>query len=106
MTRKLEEALNELDRILEEVIRLKKEGGIDEMDEFENVKDEQARIGSIGDGNSKFCVKTPLGKIEVDMEEFETAKTRAREIVNPPQFSKGREMTREFIGGEDKTDFR
>ena len=44
MTRKLEEALNELDRILEEVIRLKKEGGIDEMDEFENIKDEEARM--------------------------------------------------------------
>ena len=26
--------------------------------------------------------------------------------VNPPKFSKARQMTREFIGGEDKMDFR
>ena len=56
--------------------------------------------------NSTFEVNTPIGQFSVDMEGFEAAKTRAREIVNPPQFSKGREMTREFIGGEDKMDFR
>ena len=68
MTRELEEALNELDRILEEVIRLKKEGEIVEMDEFENIEDEEARVETSGNGNSKFCVKTPVGKIEVVME--------------------------------------
>ena len=55
---------------------------------------------------STFVVSTPIGQFKVDMEEFEAAKTRAKDKVNPPKYSKAREMTREFIGGEDKMDFR
>ena len=55
---------------------------------------------------STFVVSTPIGQFKVDMEEFEAAKTRAKDKVNPPKYSKARQMTREFIGGEDKMDFR
>jgi len=55
---------------------------------------------------SSFTITTPLGNIEVDLEEFENARKRAKNVVNPPQYSLARRMTREFIGGEDKMDFK
>jgi len=57
-------------------------------------------------GPSIFRIETPVGKFEVDLEEFEVARNRAKNLVSPPKYSKGRELTRNFIGGEDKMDFR
>ena len=82
-------------------------GEIEEKESTISIDDEEDEMDEDDfSSNSTFEVNTPIGQFSVDMEGFEAAKTRAREIVNPPQFSKGREMTREFIGGEDKMDFR
>jgi hypothetical protein len=93
MDTRVENALNELDELLREVNDLREEGDSSYLDETPS-------------GMSSFIVKTPLGNIEVDLEEFESAKKRAKSIVNPPEFSLARRMTRAFIGGEDKMDFR
>ncbi|MBA88050.1 MAG: hypothetical protein CMB16_02115 [Euryarchaeota archaeon] len=53
-----------------------------------------------------FTVETPLGNICVNLEEYENAKKEAKRAVDPPNFSIARQMTREFIGGEDIMDFR
>ena len=47
---------------------------------------EEMAEGEEGESSpSTFVVSTPFGQFKVDMEEFEAAKTRAREKVNPPQ---------------------
>ena len=88
-----EKDLEQLDSLRSELKRLfpTEESGVDEVDES---------------SPSTFVVSTPIGQFKVDMEEYEAAKTRAKDKVNPPKYSKAREMTREFIGGEDKMDFR
>ena len=91
MNRRIDEALEELDDLLNEV----KELGED----YEGYSDD-AHHGSV------FTVKTPFGKFEVDLEEFETKKKLAKDKINPPKYSLGRQMTRDFIGGEDQMDFR
>ena len=55
---------------------------------------------------STFVVSTPIGQFKVDMEEFEAAKTRAKDMVNPPKYSKARQMTREFINKKNKINFK
>ena len=40
------------------------------------------------------------------MEDYETKKKLAKDKINPPKYSLGRQMTRDFIGGEDQMDFR
>jgi hypothetical protein len=42
----------------------------------------------------------------VDLEDYETKKKLAKDKINPPKYSLGRQMTRDFIGGEDQMDFR
>ena len=88
-----EKDLEQLDSLMVELKGLfpTEEMGVDEVDES---------------SPSTFVVSTPIGQFKVDMEEFEAAKTRAKDKVNPPKYSKARQMTREFIGGEDKMDFR
>ena len=92
MNRRLDDALEELDDLLNEV----KELGED-LDGFSE--------GSPSDA-SVFTVKTPFGKFEVDLEDYETKKKLAKDKINPPKYSLGRQMTRDFIGGEDQMDFR
>ncbi len=91
MNKRIEEALEELDDLLNEVKELGEEMGYSE---------EESHEGSV------FTVKTPFGKFEVDLEDYETKKKLAKDKVNPPKFSLGRQMTRDFIGGEDQMDFR
>ena len=91
MDRRIENALSELDELMNEVREIGE--GVEYMEEESNAA-------------STFTVKTPFGKFEVDLEEFETKKKAAKEKVNPPNFSLARKMTREFIGGEDHMDFR
>ena len=91
MNKRIEEALEELDDLLNEVKELGEEMGYSE---------EESHEGSV------FTVKTPFGKFEVDLEDFETKKKLAKDKINPPKFSLARQMTRDFIGGEDKMDFR
>jgi cell division protease FtsH len=93
MDERIEKALEELDELMNEVNDLREE-------------DDSSYSEETPSGVSSFVVKTPLGNIEVDLEEFESAKKRAKSIVNPPEFSLARRMTRAFIGGEDKMDFR
>jgi len=93
MSEKIQKALAELDELMKEVNDLREE-------------DDSSYSKETPSGISSFVVKTPLGDIEVDLEEFESAKKRAKSIVNPPEFSLARRMTRAFIGGEDKMDFR
>ena len=93
MDERIEKALEELDELMNEVNDIREEGDSSYSEETPS-------------GMSSFIVKTPLGNIEVDLEEFESAKKRAKSIVNPPEFSLARRMTRAFIGGEDKMDFR
>jgi len=93
MDERIEKALEELDELMNEVNDLREE-------------DDSSYSEETPSGLSSFVVKTPLGNIEVDLEEFESAKKRAKSIVNPPEFSLARRMTRAFIGGEDKMDFR
>ena len=92
MNRRLDDALEELDDLLNEV----KELGED-LDGYSE--------GSSSDA-SVFTVKTPFGKFEVDLEDYETKKKLAKDKINPPKYSLGRQMTRDFIGGEDQMDFR
>ena len=92
MNRRLDDALEELDDLLNEV----KELGED-LDGYSE--------GSPSDA-SVFTVKTPFGKFEVDLEDYETKKKLAKDKINPPKYSLGRQMTRDFIGGEDQMDFR
>ena len=91
MDERVENALSELDDLLEEVRALGED--VEYMEEDSS-------------GASTFTVNTPFGKFEVDLEEYETKKKAAKEKVNPPNFSLARKMTREFIGGEDHMDFR
>ena len=124
MSDKIDEALNELDNLMEEVNSMRHGNGYEDTehegtgvfsaaasDEFRFPNKDGTRNDEIDSsvstsGNSKFSVTTPIGNFEVDLEEFELARARAKSVVSPPQYSKAREMTREFIGGEDKMDFR
>ena len=91
MTR-IDDALEELEILMEGIADLRKE-------------DDGYGAGN-SHGVSVFGVNTPFGRFEVDLEEFEGAKKRAKSVVNPPEFSLARKMTRDFIGGNDKMDFR
>jgi len=93
MNEKIQKALAELDELLNEVNDLREEGDSSYSEEKPS-------------GVSSFVVKTPLGNLEIDLEEYESAKKRAKSIVNPPEFSLARRMTRTFIGGEDMMDYR
>ena len=91
MDRRVENALSELDDLLDEVRAL--------GEDVEYMEEDSSDA-------STFTVNTPFGKFEVDLEEYESKKKAAKEKVNPPNFSLARKMTREFIGGEDHMDFR
>ena len=92
MDKRVENALNGLDELLNEVNELRGENG--------EYLEEESNDASI------FTVNTPFGKFEVNLDDYETKKKAAKERVNPPNFSLARTMTREFIGGEDQMDFR
>tara|TARA_B100000700_G_scaffold32238_1_gene30839 strand:- start:961 stop:2484 length:1524 start_codon:yes stop_codon:yes gene_type:complete len=120
MTDHIERALEELDALMNEVNALRGADEYGEGTEFEGATSEDIAFPnknplqeestceeeSTMKGTASFAVKTPIGRFEVDLEEFEVAKNRAKSVVNPPKFSKARQMTRDFIGGEDKMDFR
>ena len=99
MDKRIENALIELDELINEVNELR-------FDLEGNCEGDDGYTEESTSGPSSFTVKTPFGKIEVDLEAFEIAKKRAKGIANPPEFSLARRMTREFIGGEDHMDFR
>jgi len=93
MNEKIQNVLAELDELMKEVNYMSEEGDSNSSEETPS-------------SVSSFVVKTPLGDLEIDLEEYESAKKQAKSIVNPPEFSLARRMTRTFIGGEDMMDYR
>ena len=64
-------------------------GEIEEKESTVSIDDEDDEMDEDDfSSNSTFEVNTPIGQFSVDMEAFEAAKTRAREIVNPLSFPK------------------
>jgi len=118
MERNIERALEELDALMEEVNELRDPEMEEDSISFESAASDEfdfpnkasdagySENETEAEGPSSFSINTPVGRFEIDMEEFEVAKNRAKSVVNPPKYSKARQMTRDFIGGEDKMDFR
>tara|TARA_B110001452_G_scaffold266819_1_gene274699 strand:- start:332 stop:1738 length:1407 start_codon:yes stop_codon:yes gene_type:complete len=53
-----------------------------------------------------FTIDSPMGKISVDLKEFEQARKNAKKQLNPPEVNYMRRKIREFLDADDKTDFK
>ncbi len=61
----------------------------------------ETKVVSSSNDDSTFSVNTPIGVINVDFEKYELARKKARQTVSPPQTSLGRQMTIEFLDGNE-----
>ena len=58
------------------------------------------------ENNTTVKLNTPIGEISLDMLEYHEANKLAKNHVNPKDFSLARKTVREFLGTEDKIDFK
>ena len=58
------------------------------------------------ENNTTVKMNTPIGEISLDMLEYHEANKLAKNHVSPQEFSIARKTVREFLGTEDKVDFR
>ena len=58
------------------------------------------------ENNTTVKMNTPLGEISMDMLEYHEANKLAKNHVSPQEFSIARKTVREFLGTEDKVDFK
>ena len=56
--------------------------------------------------NTKIEVRTPVGKISLDMKEYLQASKNAKQQINPPKPSTKRRMIIQFLESVDKSDVR
>ena len=56
--------------------------------------------------NTKVEVRTPVGKISLDMKEYLQASKNAKQQINPPKPSTKRRIIIQFLGSVDKSDVR
>ena len=61
----------------------------------------ETKVVSSSNDDTTFSVNTPIGVINVDFEKYELARKKARQTVSPPQTSLGRQMTIEFLDGNE-----